>query len=109
MHDISRKVVSSVKRGISHLSSMQYVFEKLESDGNLSLLSATLTHILSLETRYAVTELQKVKEENAKLDLQHHLFTNTAVFKENLKVISGMMSLIISRCDLGGKTSDRAK
>ena len=109
MHDISRKVVHSVKKGISHFSSMQYVFDKLEDDGHLSLLSATLTHILSLQPRYAVSELLKVKEKDPELDLPHHLITNSAVFKENLKAISGMMSLVISRCDLGRENSNRTK
>ena len=37
---------------------------------------------------YAVLELKKLKEKTPYLDIQNQLFTNTMIFKENLKLIT---------------------
>ena len=92
MSSRSSNIHSSIKKGISQLGSIPSVFKKLEGDGHLSLLSATIAHIISRETRHSIAQLQKMKETSPQIDLSQLLVKNSIVFKESLKLIAGLVS-----------------
>ena len=62
--------------------------EKIESDGNISLIGKTFEHIFDKEIIYAVSELKKLRKKQQGLDLKSHFLKNTQIFKENLKLIT---------------------
>ena len=96
MSSASPQVYLELKRGVSHFSSMPFIFEKLESDGHLSLLSAAISHIISREVSYSISELKKMKVSSPSLDVPKFLLSNSSIFKENLKSIASMISFLIS-------------
>lgn len=52
----------------------------------------------------------KIQRKNAGLNMSNQLILNSAIFKDNLKVISGILSWLTSREDLeGGDKGRKAK
>lgn len=63
--------------------------------------------VITNEICYALSELVKIEKGLRNFDIKTQLVNNSYIFKENLKIIFGFMSTLISRADLEGENEDR--
>lgn len=82
---------SVLKKEVRVIQNIESILDKVESEGNISLLTSTFEMILNKEMVYAVQELKKLRIKQPKLDLKTQLTNNTLIFKENLKLITNYL------------------
>ena len=77
-------------------SNIMFVLDKIEVEQQLSLLTQTMKNIIEKEISFALVELKKIRMNYQTFDLNGQLIQNTLIFKENLKLITGSLSNLIS-------------
>jgi hypothetical protein len=97
-----------IKDEVKVLSNISYILEKIEHDGFMRLIRDSFEKVISHEIVFALSELSKIEKKSEKeFDMKNQLTNNTFIFKENLKIIVGFTSEVISRPDLEGRGEAR--
>ncbi len=97
-----------IKDEVKVLSNISYILEKIEHDGFMRLIRDSFEKVISHEIVFALSELSKIEKKSEKeFDMKNQLTNNTFIFKENLKIIVGFTSEVISRPDLEGRGTAR--
>ena len=87
---------SRIKQGVKILTNINFILDKLEKEGKLKKIEDTFQNILETEIDFAIEELSKLEKKAKKFSMQNQLKNNTYIFKENLKIVTNFVSLIIS-------------
>jgi hypothetical protein len=83
---------SKIKHEAKIFSNIIYILGKIETDGFFQNISDNYDRIIRSEMLYAVNELRKIQRKTPSFDLKGQLINNTYIYKENLKVLSNMIS-----------------
>jgi hypothetical protein len=83
---------SKIKHEAKIFSNIIYILGKIEQDGFFQNISENYEKIIKSEMLYAVNELKKIQKRTPSFDLKGQLINNTYIYKENLKVLSNMIS-----------------
>ena len=89
---LENKFYKKMKQNIKVMANLNFIFEKLEKDGNLRLIQECFETVLNQEITFAVNELAKLQKRSKSFDLRTQLTNNTYIFKENLKTITASAS-----------------
>ena len=87
---------SKIKHEAKIFSNIIYILGKIEQDGFFQNISDNYDKIIRSEMLYAVNELRKIQRKTPSFDLKGQLINNTYLYKENLKVLSNMISNVRS-------------
>lgn len=83
---------SKIKHEAKIFSNILYILGKIQSDGFFLSISQNFEKIIKSEMIYAVNELRKIQKKTPQFDLRGQLINNTYIYKENLKLLSNMIS-----------------
>jgi hypothetical protein len=89
-------VSDKIKQELKVYECITQIFEKIDRDGSLDSIQASIFAIIDSEILFAMTELLKMGSKNRKLNIKNQLTNNTYIFKENLKTICSILSRLIS-------------
>ena len=87
---------SRIKHEAKIFSNIIYILGKIENDGFFKLMSEHYEKIIKSEMLYAVNELKKIQKKTPTFDFKGQLINNTYIYKENLKILSNIISKRIS-------------
>ena len=96
-------VISKVKQEIQVISNIPFIFEKIEAEGFYKPIYDSLESLLNNEILFALNHLLTEEINTELAELKRQLVSNSYIFKENLKIISGLVSNLISRVHLERK------
>lgn len=82
---------TAIKAEINLFCNSRLILEKVELDGTLQALGNMFSNIFTKEALFTVNELRKLKDRDRGLEIQRQLYTNTLIFKENIKLICGAL------------------
>lgn len=104
MNQLRNRPEDSVYPRVSHsakiFTNIGYILDKMRRDGNLQKLQETFEEIVETEIAFAVSQLSLIEKKSKSFNMSSQLRNNLYVFKENLKVLSGFVSGLISRSSL---------
>jgi hypothetical protein len=86
------QLYSKIKHEAKIFANIIYILGKIEQDGFFKTITDNYEKIIESEMLYAVNELKKIQKQSPKFDLKGQLINNTYIYKENLKVLSHMIS-----------------
>ena len=89
-------VISKVKQEIQVISNIHFIFEKIEAEGFYKSIYDSLESLLNNEILFALNHLLTEELNTEWSELKRQLVSNSYIFKENLKIISGLVSQLIS-------------
>lgn len=104
---LAESIYPKVKHGIRVLGNIGFILDKLERDGNFRLVQDTFQAVIDKEVLFAIEELVKLERRSRKFNMKNQLRNNTYIFKENLKVVTGLVSGLSSRPAVEGQASKR--
>lgn len=82
---------NKVKQEAKIFSNILFILGKVEQDGFFNTIFQNFDKIIESEMFYAVNELKKIQRKSPKFDIKGQLINNTYIYKENLKLLSGML------------------
>ena len=82
---------NKVKQEAKIFSNILFILGKVEQDGFFNTILQNFDKIIESEMFYAVSELKKIQRKSPKFDIKGQLINNTYIYKENLKLLSGML------------------
>ena len=94
---IDNIIFNSLKKESSAIANIDFILTKMNQDGHLKILLKSIKEIINKEMMYVTKKLEKIKEKKINFNIQTQMSNNIYIFKENLKLIAGYMSNIISR------------
>jgi len=100
-------VISKVKQEIQVISNIPFIFEKIENEGFYKPIYDSLEVLINNEIQFALGHLLSEENSSEMNELKRQLVSNSYIFKENLKIICSLVSLINSRIHLEGKSEAR--
>ena len=87
----SQFLYNKVKQEAKIFSNILFILGKVEQDGFFNTILQNFDKIIESEMFYAVSELKKIQRKSPKFDIKGQLINNTYIYKENLKLLSGML------------------
>jgi hypothetical protein len=100
-------VISKVKQEVNVISNIPFIFEKIESEGFYKPIYDSLESLLNNEIIFALGHLLSEEALPEMNELKRQLVSNSYIFKENLKIICSLVSLLKSGVHLEGKGAPR--
>lgn len=97
---VEKSFFGKLKQDSKIISNINFILDKMDRDGHLTTIKSSIESIFNKEIIFAVTELSKIQKKARNFDMKTQLTTNSFIFKENLKVITGFVSKLISRADM---------
>lgn len=96
MNNQSNDFFQNVHKECSILANALYIVEKLKTDSLFEKLKETCQSIFSAEYGFILEQISRSGPEINNNDARTKLKGNMYVFKENFKLISGIIGLLIS-------------
>ena len=100
-------VILKVRQEIQVISNIPFIFDKIESEGFYRPIYDSLEKLLNNEISFALGHLLSEETSSEMNELKRQLVSNSYIFKENLKIITSLISELISRVHLERKSSTR--
>lgn len=89
--DANALIFEKVKKEVEVVSTVYDIFEKVRAEGHGQRILDSLKSVISSEISYALGQLRPNARTMDSLDLKRQIITNSYIFKENLKIICGII------------------
>jgi len=101
-HFLDEKFIGRIRQDGNVISSVSSIIEKMHEEGLMKLLHDSIKTILSKELQLSYLEFSKINMSDHQFEVVTLYTNNFLIFKENLKMISGFVSELISRLSVEG-------
>ena len=95
-------MIEKIKKEVEVISAVYDIFDKIRAENNIIRVVDPLKSIISGEIRFALEQLDHSSTPNEMGELKRQVVMNSYIFKENFKVICGIIGELRSGVDLEG-------
>ena len=89
-------LMEKIKREIEVFSAVYDIFQKTQNENNITPIIDPIKSIIQSEIYFALEKLDNVSVLTDMSDLKRQVLMNSYIFKENLKIICGIIGELIS-------------
>lgn len=89
--DANTLIFEKVKKEVEVVSTVYDIFEKVRTEGHALRILESLKSVIGAEISYALSQLRPNALSLDSQDLKRQIITNSYIFKENLKIICGII------------------